>query len=348
MQRFEPICRQGFTRSVIRSYATQANTSTPSTSSTPASSPSPFRPYPFSTKVQSLPIPAQFVPNDNRFLTKSYLKHPFKPIPVSSLRKGVGLMTHLSQTLPNPRAHSLFSTFFARRGKGRINPGSVLTVTLSQPPYSFSGVLMSIRRKGADSSILLRNVVRKMGVEMRIFLGSPTLLGIKIVQRAGGSSAEYNNAPVETRNTPTPPTPTPTSSKPSPSSSASSPARPATKKEKIAKPRTQTGQPFTKRWKVGTPGQVPTIRIAHAAGIIRDPTRKSLRARVGRGAMFSKETLQEMKENVNASERRGVEPVLVDEKDAPVRKKMSRARLYFLRDYPSKMSAISAGITKRD
>ncbi|KAG8791350.1 hypothetical protein FRC17_008762 [Serendipita sp. 399] len=358
MSRFEPITRRGLNKTTIRKYAVQASTSTPSTSATAStsSSSSPFRPYPFSSKVQSLPVPTQLIPNSNRFLTNAYLKHPFKPTPLQSLRKGIGLMTHLSQTLPNPRSHTLFSSFFARRGKGRIYPGSVLTVTLSKPPYTFSGVLMSIRRKGADSNILLRNVVRKMGVEMRIFLGSPTLLGIKVVQRAGGSTVQYDNAPVESRRINPPSTSTSTSTS-SPSSNQKK-KKATTVASSRAKSKPQTGQPFTKKWKVGTRGQVPTIRIAHTAGIIRDPTRKRLQVRLGRGAKSLRQNnkqdnkeAEEKKQMVKAlkmSERGGLEPVQVDEKEAPVRKRMSRARLYFLRDYPSKMSAISAGITKRE
>src|SRR4051794_5255014 len=106
------------------------------------------RSYPFSNKVTTLDSVPTLVPNDNALVTKTRLLNPFKDTSLDSLRRGVGIMPHLERTLPSPASHDLLSRFFARRGKGRINPGSVLTLSLSQPPYTYSGVLMSIRRKG--------------------------------------------------------------------------------------------------------------------------------------------------------------------------------------------------------
>ena len=208
-------------------------------------------------------------------------------------------MPYLARTLPNPTAHELLSTWFARRGKGRITPGSVLSVTLSQPPYSFSGVLVSVERKGVDSNILLRNVVRKTGVEMRVPLASPTLLGVKIIQRAGRSTMEFS-APKQNTNT----------SK-SKGGNQQAPTR----------TRATPTELFSKDWKPGTPGPIPTLRVAREVGIIPNPSRDA---------------------------NKDVKPVPVNDKDALTGKKMVRAKLYFLRDYPSKMSSISAGITKRD
>lgn len=76
-----------------------------------------------------------------------------------------------------------------------------------------------------------------------------------------------------------------------------------------------------KGWKLGTPGAVPTMRVARAVGIIKDRRRRRAVAK---------------------------DAVKVDERDAQIGKRMVRAKLYFLRDYPGRMSAISAGITKKD
>jgi ribosomal protein L19 len=65
-----------------------------------------------------------------------------------------------------------------------------LTVTLAHTPTTFSGVLLSIRRRGPDTSFLLRNVVQRTGVEMQFFVNSPHVKDIKVVQRAGGGGGK--------------------------------------------------------------------------------------------------------------------------------------------------------------
>ncbi|PVG04177.1 hypothetical protein CPB86DRAFT_721819 [Serendipita vermifera] len=272
-------------------------TSAPSTSTSTSSTPS-LRPHPFSTKAKALDVPAELIPNDNLFLTRSRLKNLFKTQSTQSLRKGVGLMSYLQRTLPPPSAHTLLSTYFARRGKGRIRPGSVLTVTLTQPPYTFSGVLMAIERKGPDSNILLRNVVRKTGVEMRIPLASPTLTGVKLIQRAGGSAVEEDD-------------------------SAKAKALMKQQREERRKKRQEKKAAKAKAagWGIGMPGQVPTVRVARQHDLIPETRRR---------VADPKETIK------------------VEENGALTGKRMRRQRLYFLRDYPNKMSSISAGITKKD
>ncbi|CAG7849258.1 SubName: Full=Uncharacterized protein {ECO:0000313/EMBL:CCA67959.1} [Serendipita indica DSM 11827] len=302
-----PVRRLGhraFSTSCKRKIGPTITSNAPSTSNTTApTSTESFRPYPFSTKVQALPLPAELIPNDNRFLTPQRLEHPFTSPSTTKLRRGVGLMPYLARTLPNPAAHELLSTWFARRGKGRITPGSVLTVTLSQPPYTFSGVLVAIERKGVDSNILLRNVVRKTGVEMRVPLASPTLLGIKIIQRAGRSTMEFAS-PRQKFN-----------------ANAKGDNKQQQQTQAPVRMRATSTELFSKDWKPGTPGPVPTLRVARKVGIIPNPSK---------------------------GVKQDVKPVPVNDKDALIGKKMVRSKLYFLRDYPSKMSAISAGITKRD
>jgi len=107
-----------------------------------------------------------------------------------SLRKGKGIMAHIQKTLPTPEKQALISTLFSRRHPARLLPGSVLTVTLAHAPTSFSGVLLSIRRRGPDTSFLLRNVVQRTGVEMQFFVNSPHLKEIKVIQRAGGGGGK--------------------------------------------------------------------------------------------------------------------------------------------------------------
>ena len=107
-----------------------------------------------------------------------------------SLRKGKGIMAYINKTLPTPEKQALISTLFSRRHPHRLLPGSVLTVKLAHAPTSFSGVLLSIRRRGPDTSFVLRNVVQRTGVEMQFFVNSPHLKEIKVIQRAGGGGGK--------------------------------------------------------------------------------------------------------------------------------------------------------------
>lgn len=107
-----------------------------------------------------------------------------------SLRKGKGIMEHIHKTLPSPEKQAIISTLFSRRHPNRILPGSVLAVTLAHAPTSFSGVLLSIRRRGPDTSFVLRNIVQRTGVEMQFFVNSPHLKEIKVIQRAGGGGGK--------------------------------------------------------------------------------------------------------------------------------------------------------------
>jgi ribosomal protein L19 len=242
-------------------------------------------------------------------------------------------MPYLQRTLPPPTAHTLLSTYFARRGKGRIRPGSVLTVTLNQPPYNFSGVLMAIERKGPDSNILLRNVVRKTGVEMRIPLASPTLTGVKLIQRAGGSAVEEDESAKakaalkqqreERKKKRQENKATKASAGGASPTNGSTNATPSTTtpKKHSAIPRRLHNRRLPSGWGIGMPGQVPTVRVARQHELIPETRRRVADA---------KETTK------------------VEENGALTGKRMRRQRLYFLRDYPNKMSSISAGITKKD
>ena len=110
--------------------------------------------------------------------------------PSPSLRKGKGIMEHIHKTLPTPEKQAIISTLFSRRHPNRILPGSVLAVTLAHAPTSFSGVLLGIRRRGPDTSFVLRNIVQRTGVEMQFFVNSPHLKEIKVIQRAGGGGGK--------------------------------------------------------------------------------------------------------------------------------------------------------------
>ncbi|KAI9067609.1 hypothetical protein FKP32DRAFT_1672901 [Trametes sanguinea] len=115
---------------------------------------------------------------------------PPPPVPAPEPAKfGKGLMAYLPQrTLPQHKLDLLAR--FGKRHPERIMPGSVLQVTTNHAPSSFTGVVLSIRRRGADTSFVLRNVINRTGVEVQFFVCSPHVKDIKVLMRAGGKGGE--------------------------------------------------------------------------------------------------------------------------------------------------------------
>ena len=151
-----------------------------------------------STKMFSRPLHAAldaWRSASRRSLATSTKNYPYSqaaiipPAPTTStpaaLRQGKGLMAYLQQTLPSTEKQNIISTLFSRNHPERVRPGSVLTVNLAHAPTTFSGVLISIRRRGPDTSFVLRNVVQRTGVEMQFFVNSPHLKEIVVVSRVG-------------------------------------------------------------------------------------------------------------------------------------------------------------------
>ncbi|KAG1762309.1 hypothetical protein EDD22DRAFT_847200 [Suillus occidentalis] len=125
--------------------------------------------------------------------SKAAILPPPPAIPAAqmeALRQGKGIMAYLQKSLPHPAKQKWLATWFARRHPDRLLPGSVLSVNLEHAPTTFSGVLLSIRRRGPDTSFTLRNVIQRTGVEMQFFVNSPHVKDIKILQRAGGGGGK--------------------------------------------------------------------------------------------------------------------------------------------------------------
>jgi large subunit ribosomal protein L19 len=123
------------------------------------------KPYPFSKTALIQPEPA--------------------PAP-EGLRKGKGLMPYLHKTLPTPEKQALLQNLFGKHSPNRLWPGSILSVTLEHSPGTFTGVLLSIRRRGPDTSFVLRNVIQRSGVEMQFFPNSPHVKEIKVLRKPPG------------------------------------------------------------------------------------------------------------------------------------------------------------------
>jgi len=111
---------------------------------------------------------------------------PSEP-PTPGLLKGKGLMAHLRETLlPSDRTLRLLQTLFAHRSPSRLLPGAIVHLSLKRAPFTFSGVVIDIRRRGVETSFVLRNVVQRTGVEMRFFIASDNITDIRISRRADG------------------------------------------------------------------------------------------------------------------------------------------------------------------
>ncbi|KAJ1754124.1 hypothetical protein LPJ77_005151 [Coemansia sp. RSA 2523] len=84
------------------------------------------------------------------------------------------------------------SKLFVRRAapKDRMCAGDIVQVetinSVSNPSLtsSFTGVCIAIYRRGIDTSFILRNIVQKVGVEVRYMAYSPLLKRIEVLQKA--------------------------------------------------------------------------------------------------------------------------------------------------------------------
>ncbi|KAI9140308.1 translation protein SH3-like domain-containing protein [Paraphysoderma sedebokerense] len=95
------------------------------------------------------------------------------------------LITHNVQTHYDNDSRS---ALFSKSNPQNITPGSIvrvnsLTSTSKQKTISFAGVVISIRRKGIDTSMTVRNYVLGTGVEQCYKVYSPMITEIKLLKR---------------------------------------------------------------------------------------------------------------------------------------------------------------------
>lgn len=141
--------------------------------------------YPFSSQVKT-PTPPPAVEHANLTSTR-FNGHPALP-KVRDPSRGVLDYVNLqlrSQLDPNGR----FTSMFHRNSNERIPVGSIISVETYTTPAktgtsTFAGVLIAVKRRGTSTSFILRNLISKLGVEMRYNLYSPLLKDIKIIAKA--------------------------------------------------------------------------------------------------------------------------------------------------------------------
>lgn len=72
---------------------------------------------------------------------------------------------------------------FTRSNPDAPQPGDIL-LAIFKSGEPFAGVCLSIRRRGTDTAVLLRNTLMMTGVELWVKIYSPNVRGIEVVQRA--------------------------------------------------------------------------------------------------------------------------------------------------------------------
>ena len=148
----------------------------------PHFSPLPMLPRSFRGSARLFSTERLSYPFSNKVITPD---SPYESPPVSILQ-GKGLMEHLHKTLPTPEKRELLATLFSHKHPDKIRPGSVLRVTMEHAPVSFSGVMLAVRRRGVDTSFVLRNIIHGTGVEMQFFVNSPHLKDIQVLRDHSG------------------------------------------------------------------------------------------------------------------------------------------------------------------
>lgn len=107
----------------------------------------------------------------------------------------LSLMDKVNKSLLLPST-SNFRSFFERRNKERIPPGSIVAVDsyigatpgTSSNTTTFAGMLMAVKRRhqGVDNAFRLRAIIGKPGVgaEVRFDVNSPWIKDVKVLKRA--------------------------------------------------------------------------------------------------------------------------------------------------------------------
>lgn len=93
----------------------------------------------------------------------------------------IAAVTQAQMTVLDPTGDRK-ALFDYRRSTRSVKPGDIIRVTFKSGD-PFSGVCLSIRSRGVDTSVLLRNQLTRVGVEMWIKVFSPNVEGVEIVQR---------------------------------------------------------------------------------------------------------------------------------------------------------------------
>ncbi|KAG0231782.1 hypothetical protein BGW42_008615 [Actinomortierella wolfii] len=105
--------------------------------------------------------------------------------------KNKGLMQLISEEEIKRLGADGRSRLFNKKHPDCLRPGDVVMVESlnsmsTDKTTSFVGVLIAMDRRGVSSNFTVRNVVLKVGVEMKYMLYSPLIKSIRVLQRGEG------------------------------------------------------------------------------------------------------------------------------------------------------------------
>ncbi|KAI9892196.1 MAG: hypothetical protein M1814_001655 [Vezdaea aestivalis] len=138
----------------------------------------PARLLPFADEIRS----GTLGPDPSDFRTARKQIPIFTPPPSSRAvcTDPLGFVTSSQIAIHDPDGSK--TALVSRRSPGRLRPGDILLVS-RRNLAPVSGHLIMVRNRGIDSSILLRNELTRVGVEIYIKVYSPLVEKIELVQR---------------------------------------------------------------------------------------------------------------------------------------------------------------------
>ncbi|KAE8139446.1 translation protein SH3-like domain-containing protein [Aspergillus pseudotamarii] len=180
MATFSPILRQlGCLRSIAKPQSlvsSQIARRSITTAYTPKQEPVPLpSKLPKSFLSQ---IPPRQQPTNGRKKLKVY---PAPPSSRTVCKDPVAAVTESQLAALDPTGERK-ALFDYRRNPRSVKVGDILRVTFKNGD-PFSGVCLSIRLRGVDTTFLLRNELTRVGVEMWVKVFSPNVESVEIVQR---------------------------------------------------------------------------------------------------------------------------------------------------------------------
>lgn len=138
----------------------------------------PLKHYPSSVPLNPHPPPAHLLPTASLTHIKTY------PPPRSVNRGFPNALAEAQKAHISVLDSSGNRTrLFARSNPDAPQPGDIL-LAIFKSGEAFAGVCLSIRRRGTDTAVLLRNTLMMTGVELWVKIYSPNVRGIEVVQRA--------------------------------------------------------------------------------------------------------------------------------------------------------------------
>lgn len=107
--------------------------------------------------------------------------YPAPPTATAVCKDPVATVVQSQLALLDPNGERM-RMFDYRRSSRSVHVGDIIRVTFKNGD-PFSGVVLNIRLRGADTACLLRNALTRVGVEMWVKVFSPNVEGVEIVQR---------------------------------------------------------------------------------------------------------------------------------------------------------------------